>query len=99
MQHESLKIEIDGSEVDDTLYGDLVNLEVELDDELAGMFRMKLSLMLQADGTWKHLEDDALAIWKPVVITAGLEDDPQELLKAYITRVRPEFGAGIDASS
>src|SRR5438105_4336694 len=98
MQHESLKIEIDGSEVDETVYGDLVNLEVELDNELAGMFRMKLALMLQADGTWKHLDDDALTIWKPVVITAGLEEDTQQLLKAYITHVKPVFGAGIDDS-
>ena len=35
-----------------------VRLEVELDDELAGMFRMTLALMLRADGTWTYLDDD-----------------------------------------
>src|SRR5215831_9251946 len=96
MEHESLTIEIDGSEVDDTTYNDLVSLEVELDDELAGMFRMKLALLLQADGTWKYLDDEDLSIWTPVTITAGLDDDTQQLLKGYITHVKPVFGAGLD---
>jgi hypothetical protein len=96
MEHESLIIEIDGSEVDDATYGDLVSLEVELDEELAGMLRMKLALMLDADGTWTHLDDNELSIWKPVTITAGLDDDTQELLKGYITHVKPKFGAGLD---
>ena len=35
MTHDSLRIEIDGSEVPE-LYDDLLTLEVELDDELTG---------------------------------------------------------------
>jgi hypothetical protein len=59
MQSENLKIEFDGSEIDG-LYDDVVSLEVDLDDDLAGMFRLNLSLLLQADGTWTRLDDDTL---------------------------------------
>ena len=97
MQHENLKIEFEGSEIQE-VYDDLVSLEVELDEELAGMFRLDLTLLLNADGTWTHVDDKRLTIWKHVVISAGLDDDVQPLLKGYITHVRPAFGAGLDDS-
>ena len=95
MQHENLKIEIDGSEFEE-LYTDLVSLEVELDEDLAGMFRLHVALMLKGDGTWSYLDDERLTIWKQVVVTAGLEDDAQELISGYITHVRPVFEAAVD---
>jgi phage protein D len=98
MQHDNLTIEIQGSEIPE-LYNDLVSLEVELDDELAGMFRMNISLLLSADGTWSYLDDDRLTIWKQVVVTAGLEDDSAQLISGYITHIRPKFGIGLDECS
>src|SRR6266404_7291003 len=95
MQHENLKIEIEGSEIQE-LYNDLVSLEVELDEELAGMIRMNIALLLQADGTWNYLDDERLTIWKKVVITAGLENDMQQLISGHITHIRPAFGIGLD---
>jgi phage protein D len=98
MQHENLKIEIDGSEIQE-LYNDLISLEVELDEELAGMFRINVALLLQADGTWTYLDDDRVAIWKQVVITAGLDDNTEQLISGYITHIRPAFGTGLDQCS
>lgn len=95
MQHENLKIEVEGSEIQE-LYDDLVNLEVEIDEELAAVFHMQIALLLQADGTWNHLDNERLTIWKKVVITAGLEDDTAQLISGHITHVRPVFGAGLD---
>jgi phage protein D len=95
MAQENLKIEVDGSEIPE-LYDDLVSLEVELDEELAGMFRLDVALLLQADGTWTYLDDDRLTIWKPVTISAGFDDDVQPVLKGYITHLRPVFAAGLD---
>lgn len=95
MQHENLKIEIEGSEIQE-LYDDLINLEVELDEELAGMFRLDVTLLLQADGTWSHLDDDRLTVWKKIVVTAGLEDGSEQLISGYITHIRPAFGLGLD---
>jgi phage protein D len=95
MQNENLKIEFGGSEISG-LYNDLVSLEVELDEELAGMFRMHIAMSLQADGTWTYLDDDNFTIWTPVVVTAGLDDDSEQLISGYITHVRPTFGVGLD---
>ena len=43
MKHDHLRIEIGGAEVEERFYRDLILLEVELDDELAGMFRMTVA--------------------------------------------------------
>jgi phage protein D len=91
MQHDNLKIEIDGAEIEG-FYDDLASLEVELDDELAGMFRFTLGLVMQPDGTRPYLDDESFTVWKKVVITAGLEDDAQQLITGYITHVKPSFG-------
>src|SRR5688500_2812343 len=92
MQAENFKIEIEGKEIVD-VYPDLASLEVELDQELAGLFRLRLSLLLQKDGTWTYLDDERFRAWRQVVVTAGLSDDTQELITGYITHVRPTFVA------
>jgi phage protein D len=95
VQHENFTILIDGKEIT-ALYDDLITLEIELDEELAGMFRMDVTILLQPDGKWSHVDDEGIAVWKEVVITAGLEDDVQPLMSGYITHVRPAFGGGLD---
>lgn len=90
MEHENFTIAIEGEEVTN-LYPDLLSLEIELDDEIAGMFRMQIALMLQPDGAWKYLDDEQFMVWKEVVITAGFESGTEELITGYITHVRPNF--------
>jgi len=97
MQHDNLRIEIGGAEVEE-LYRDLVTLDVELDDELAGMFRMTVSLRLNADGSWTYLDDERFVIWQRVVITAGLADDSRQLLTGFVTHMRPQFATGLEQS-
>jgi phage protein D len=91
MQHENLTIEIDGAEIDG-LYNDLVSLEVELSDDLAAMFRFTVGLVMQSDGTRPYLDDGSFPLWKPVAITAGLDDDSEQLISGYITHIKPAFG-------
>src|SRR5580704_5147575 len=98
MQDDNLRIEIGGAEIAD-LYRDLMCLEVELDDELAGMFRITVALQLNPDGSWTYLDDDQFVIWQLVVITAGLADDPRQLLTGFITHLRPQFTTGLEQSS
>jgi phage protein D len=95
MRHDNLRIEIGGAEVEE-LYRDLLTLEVELDDELAGMFRLTVKLFLHADGRWTYLDDDRFTPWTQVSIAAGLEDDARHLLTGFITHVRPDFGTGLE---
>ena len=97
MQYDSLRVEIGGAEIDD-LYRDLVSLDIELDDELAGMFRLTVALRLNPDGSWTYLDDDRFVIWQQVVITAGLADDSRQLLTGFITHLRPQFTAGLERS-
>jgi len=90
MPAEIVYVEIDGEEIDD-VYPDLVSVEVELDDELAGMFRLHIAISLQSDGDWTHLDDERFQVWKPVVINAGFDEASEELISGYITHVRPSF--------
>ncbi len=95
MQHENFRIEVDGAEVEG-LYEDLISLEVELDDELANMFRLTIALLQQPDGSWPYVDDERFTIWKQVVVTAGFEQDTQQLITGYITHVRPDFAASLE---
>jgi phage protein D len=90
MEYENLKIEIEGEEVDE-LYEDLISLEVDLDDELANMFKIQIPLLQQADGTWKYLDDERFRVWRRVAIAAGFESGIEKLISGYITHMRPVF--------
>ncbi len=71
---------------------EIVSIEVELDTELAGMFRLHLAIRQQRDGAWIYLDDERFGIWKPITIKAGFKDgDMEDLISGYITHVRPDF--------
>jgi len=97
MKNDNLRVEIGGAEVDG-LYRDLLGLEVELDDELAGMVRMTLTLTQNPDGSWTYLDDDRFVVWQRIVVTAGLDDDSRGLLTGFITHLRPQFTTGLEQS-
>ncbi len=90
MENENFTIEIEGEEVSD-LYQDLISLEVELDDELAGMFRLQIAVLQQTDGIWTYIDDERFVVWKQVTITAGFESGADEIISGYITHVKPIF--------
>jgi phage protein D len=90
MPSERFSIEIDGEEASD-LYQHLIGLEVELDDRLAGMFRIYLSMLPFGSGAWPFIDDERLKIWKPVTIHAGFGDETEELTSGYLTHVKPVF--------
>jgi phage protein D len=90
MERDHVIIEIGGAELP-ALYPDLLAVEVELDDELAAMVRLRIALLQRPDGTWPYLDDEAIAPWKPVTVTAGFETGAVELLAGYLTHVRPCF--------
>ncbi len=90
MLSENFSIEIDGEEVSD-LYQHLIGLEVELDDKLAGMFRIYFSVLVHGDGAWPIVDDQRLRIWKPVTIRADFDAASEELISGYITHVKPGF--------
>lgn len=90
MEFENFYIEIEGEEAND-IYRDLISLEVELDDQLAGMFKILLSLKQENDGTWLYLDDERFTVWNSVSISAGFESGTGDLIYGYITHVKPFF--------
>jgi hypothetical protein len=90
MDHEYFTVKIEGEEISD-VYADLSSLEVELDDELIGMFRMRIPLQQEPDGTWKYLDDDRFMVWNKTTIAAGFESGMEDLIAGYITHVKPHF--------
>lgn len=70
---------------------DLLSLEVELDTELASMFRLRLAIRQQRDGTWTYLDEARFRIWKPLSITGGFDTGTEELISGYITHMKPDF--------
>lgn len=94
MAHEFFSIETKESGKTVTLEiprDEIVSLEVELDTELAGMFRLHLAIRQQRDGTWTYLDDERFRIWKPITIKVGFADGMEDVISGYITHVRPDF--------
>ncbi|MEI7770100.1 MAG: contractile injection system protein, VgrG/Pvc8 family [Chloroflexales bacterium] len=92
MQHEQFTILIDKKPVDQSFYSDLLDLEVELDDDLAAQFRLRLAISSSDQaGGWSYLDDEDLSVWCQVTIRAGLSDGDEELISGYITHLRPTF--------
>jgi phage protein D len=90
MEHDNFSIEFEGEEIEE-LYWDLISLEVELDDDLAGMFRLQLAMLQQPEGLWSYLDDERLRAWKQVTVTAGFESGSDEVISGYITHIKPYF--------
>ena len=70
---------------------DLLSLEVELDTELASMFRLRLAIRQQRNGLWTYLDEERFSVWKPMRITAGFDSGSEELISGFITHVKPDF--------
>lgn len=91
MANESFIIEIDGEEAAE-LYEDLVELSVEVPDDGPATFQLTLALYKDPEGGWVHLDEERLRLWREVVIHVGFVDGgPEELIRGYITQVRPHF--------
>jgi phage protein D len=90
MECERFILETEDGEVD-VPRTDLINLEVELDNELASMFRLRLAIRRQRNGTWTYLDEPRFRIWKPITVTAGFDTGAETLISGYITHVKPAF--------
>jgi len=95
VEHDHLVVEIGGTEIPE-LYDDLITLEVELDDALAGMVRMTLAMLPDAVGVWPYLDDGRIALWARMVVTAGFQSDAPTLFTGFVTHLRPEYGSEPD---
>ncbi|MGB8508485.1 MAG: contractile injection system protein, VgrG/Pvc8 family [Pyrinomonadaceae bacterium] len=73
------------------LLSSLIEMEVEQDHRMAAVARIKLSMPLDNDGTWRFLDDERVAAWNQLGITVLIEDTETELFKGYITQIKPHL--------
>ena len=92
VQSEQIAIEIAGEEATD-LYPAIDVVTVELDEEMAGAFRIQMAMALGADGTWDLVDDERFTPWQEFAIHAGFDDGTELLLDGVLTNVRPLFEA------
>ena len=92
MENEICIIKINNKEHPD-LYSDIISVEAEEDEQLAAVFNIRLAIRLQKDGTWTWIDDERLMPWNKIGISAGFPDNVVEVLRGYITQVKPSFDA------
>jgi phage protein D len=71
MAQKAFQIALNGTPVDQGLYGDVESLTVEENTNMANMFRLQLSTRLADDGTWNYLEEDRFALFNKASIKIG----------------------------
>lgn len=84
----SAKLEVEDADASDIMLT-LTEMEIEEDHRLTSSFTIKLSLNLLGDGSWSLLDDERLALWKKVSIKVNVADEEVELIKGYITHIKP----------
>jgi phage protein D len=76
-----------------------MDIEVEEHIDSADVFRVRIALSIQGDGTWTHLEDPRFAIWNQLKIVGGYPGDNTTLIDGYITHVSASLsGPGTEDS-
>jgi phage protein D len=98
MIREIVTVSVNGARQDDLL-ADIADIEVEEHVEAADVFRVRLSISVRADGTWRYLDDARLAVWNRLAIRAGYSDDHELLIDGFITHVNATLsGSGAEES-
>jgi len=86
MIEEIASLSLDGQRQDD-LVADLLELEVEEDIASADVFRARIALTTQRDGSWTYLDDERFRVWKRLAIEAGYSGATDTLIDGYVTHV------------
>ncbi|HEX7843731.1 MAG TPA: contractile injection system protein, VgrG/Pvc8 family [Kofleriaceae bacterium] len=98
MIQEIATVSIDG-QVQDDLVPDIAEIEVEEHVDSADVFRVRISLAVQNDGTWSYLDDDRFTVWNQLQIVGGYPTDNATLIDGYITHVKASLsGPGTEDS-
>lgn len=88
-------LEVDGQELTD-LYPDVTRVEVELDDDLAALVRIELTVHRDRNGAWTHLDDERLRPWRPVAVHVGIGEGVEPLMSGYLTHAHTVFDIDVE---
>ena len=71
----------------DDLVPDILEIEVEEDVDKADVFRVRLALTLQLNGTWSYIDEDRFTLWNKLSIVIGYPSATEKIIDGYITHV------------
>lgn len=69
------------------VFADLLEMEVEEDHRMASMFRIRVSIHREDQGTWTYLDDDRLQLWAKIEVQVTVGDDTTSLIQGYLTQM------------
>jgi phage protein D len=98
MIEEIASLTIDGEPQDD-LIPDIVEIEVEEHVDSADVFRVRISISVQDDGTYSFIDDQDLVLWKRVSIVGGYPEDNATLIDGFVTHVKVSLSGPESAES
>ena len=98
MIREVTTVSINGENQAD-LIPDISDIEVEEHVDSADVFRVRISLAVNRDGTWTHADDPRFALWNQLQIVGGYPEDNSTLLDGYITHVKLSLSGPGDRDS
>ena len=89
------KLIIEGHEVDNSIYSDIVSIVIEDNDRFADTFSIRLSTSKLPNGDWQYLDDNKFQLFNNIIVKVGFSNGVSEyLINGYITNVMLRFGAG-----
>jgi phage protein D len=71
----------------DDLVPDILEIEVEEDVDKADVFRVRMALTLQLNGTWSYIDEDRFTLWNKLSIVIGYPSATEKIIDGYITHV------------
>jgi phage protein D len=92
----SYEITFDGQAADDSLYADVLQIEVDERVAAASTFRVRFALTQQDSGEWTYTDDDRFSLFTNVGISVGFSGGAgglEPVIDGYITGVTVHVGA------
>jgi len=94
MAKQTYQISLNGTAVDEDFYGAVALLSVEENVATANSLQLRLNVTQQADGTWRYVEDERLALFNSVTVWVGFSGgDWEPVFEGYITDARLNLGS------
>ncbi len=80
------------------LFADLLEMEVEEDHKMASMFRIRISMHREDQGTWTYLDDERLRLWTKIEVRVTAGDDTTSLIQGYLTQMSAHIDSDENSS-
>jgi phage protein D len=80
------------------IFADLLEMEVEEDHRMASIFRIRISIHREDQGTWTYLDDERLKLWAKIEVKVAVGDDTTSLIQGYLTQMNVHIDSDENSS-